>query len=131
MTRGFTNDKIEIHDHCLPPDKHPAIFSRIIECEETAIKDCLMEYGSFVWVLAKKFTGSTQDAEDATQEIFVELWKQIDRFDSGRCRERDFVFAVAYRLLTDRKHRDKRSSEQKGSSISTAAYPITKAISAR
>ncbi len=131
MTRGFPNEKVKIHDNRLSQDRHPTIFSRIIECEQTAITDCLTKYGGFVWVLAKKLTGSTQDAENATQEIFLELWKQIDRFDSGRCRERDFVFAVAYRLLKDRRHRNKRSSEEKGSGISTAAYPITKAISAR
>lgn len=131
MTRGFPNKKVEITDRRLSSDNHRTILSRIIDCEETAINDCLTTYGSLVWVLAKKFTGSTKDAEDATQEIFLELWRQINRFDSERCSERDFVFAVAYRLLKNRKQWNGSTSDQKGSGIHTAAYPITKAISAR
>jgi RNA polymerase sigma-70 factor (ECF subfamily) len=45
---------------------------------------------------------SRADAEDAVQEIFMQLWKSAARFDPTRCPERGFVALVARRRLIDR-----------------------------
>ncbi|MDA3792942.1 MAG: sigma-70 family RNA polymerase sigma factor [Elusimicrobia bacterium] len=39
------------------------------------------EFNDMVWGLALKFTENTQVAEDGAAEIFVKLYKKIDKFD--------------------------------------------------
>lgn len=79
-----------------------SILERVAAGEETAVKECLDRYGALVWSLARRFSGTREDAEDAVQEIFVSLWKSAARFDSGVASETTFVAMVARRRLIDR-----------------------------
>ena len=40
-------------------------------------------HGGAVYGLARRVLNSTAEAEDVTQEVFVRLWNQPDRFDPG------------------------------------------------
>jgi RNA polymerase sigma-70 factor (ECF subfamily) len=59
-------------------------------------------YGAFVWSLARRYTRSVADAEDAAQEIFLELWKSAGRFDPAVGKEATFIATIARRRLIDR-----------------------------
>jgi RNA polymerase sigma-70 factor (ECF subfamily) len=59
-------------------------------------------YGPLVWSLARRASPTTADAEDAVQEIFLDLWKSGPRFDPARSSEAAFVALVARRRLLDR-----------------------------
>jgi RNA polymerase sigma-70 factor (ECF subfamily) len=45
---------------------------------------------------------NTDDAEDAVQEIFVDIWKNADRFDASLSSETTFIAMIARRRLIDR-----------------------------
>jgi RNA polymerase sigma-70 factor (ECF subfamily) len=66
------------------------------------------QYGGLVWTLARRFSESAVDAEDASQEIFLEIWKSAARFDATRGSESLFVTTVARRRLIDRLRARKR-----------------------
>ena len=87
--------------------KHTArsltVLQRIAEADKTAVKECLDEHGNLVWALAKKFTDSIEDAETATQEIFLDIWKYADRFDRAGLSEENFIFLIAYQRLTKKR----------------------------
>ena len=87
--------------------KHTAgsstILQRIAEADKTAVKECLDEHGNLVWALAKKFTDSIEDAETATEEIFLDIWKRAALFDGAKTSEDKFIFFVACRCLIKRK----------------------------
>ena len=51
------------------------ILRRIAKKDKTAVKDRVDTYGNFIWVLARKFTASTDEAEAAVQEIFTDIWR--------------------------------------------------------
>ncbi len=51
------------------------ILQRIAERDKTAVEDCIDAYGDFIWALARKFTASTEEAEAATEEIFIDIWR--------------------------------------------------------
>ncbi len=80
----------------------PAIFKRIVETDKTAARECLEAHGNLVWALAKKLTRSTEEAETATLEIFLDIWKCAYRFDSTKHDETDFVILIARRWLIKR-----------------------------
>jgi len=86
------------------PDKNK-IFPRIAAGDETAVNDCLNQYGNLIWALAKKLTPKQEDAEDAVQEIFMEIWQNAARYDSSKSSEITFISIIARRRLIDRLRR--------------------------
>ncbi len=78
-----------------------SLLQRIGSGDKSAVSDCLDRYGGLVWSLARRFTSSQADAEDAVQEIFISLWKSAQRFDPAKASEVTFVAMVARRRLID------------------------------
>ena len=84
------------------------VLHRIAQGDRTAVQDCLNKYGGLVWSLARRMSASTEDAEDAVQEIFVDIWKNAGRFDSTQSSETTFIAMIARRRLIDRLRYSKR-----------------------
>lgn len=83
------------------------LLTRIAAGDSSAVRACLLRYGGLVWSLARRFC-SDAEAEDAVQEIFIELWKNAERFDSERGSEVTFIATIARRRLIDRRRRQSR-----------------------
>lgn len=88
-----------------------SILQRIAMREEAAFEECIQRYGSLVWSLANRFTSTHADAEDATQEIFVEIWQKAHRWDAEKSCESTFITMIARRKLIDRFRKTSRSLE--------------------
>ena len=78
-----------------------SLLPKIASGDKSAVSDCVNRYGGLVWSLARRFTSSQADAEDAVQEIFISLWKSASRFDATRSSEMTFVSMIARRRLID------------------------------
>ena len=88
-----------------------AILQRIASGDKTAVQDCLKAYGGLVWSLARRMSPNTDDAEDAVQEIFIDVWKNAARFDASQSSETTFIAMIARRRLIDRlRHSNRRLS---------------------
>jgi len=87
------------------------LLSRIAAGDPKAVGDCLERYGGLVWSLVRRFLGQSADAEDAAQEIFVDLWRNAPRFDPALASEATFVTLIARRRLIDRRRRMQRHPE--------------------
>jgi RNA polymerase sigma factor (sigma-70 family) len=79
-----------------------AILKRIAEGDKSAIQDCLNKYGGLVWSIARRMLRNSDDAEDAVQEIFVDIWKNAQRFDAEKSSETTFIAMIARRRLIDK-----------------------------
>jgi RNA polymerase sigma-70 factor, ECF subfamily len=79
-----------------------AILNRIAAGDESAVGDCLKAYGGLVWSLARRMLRDPSDAEDVVQEIFVDIWKNAERFDPAQSSETTFVAMIARRRIIDR-----------------------------
>lgn len=89
------------------------LLPRIAAGEQAAVAECLTRYGGLVWSLARRFCSSQQAAEDAVQEIFLNIWKAAERFDPTLSAETTFVAMIARRKLIDlnRKRKRKETSD--------------------
>lgn len=86
-------------------DPTPLLLPLVARGERDAVARVVERYGDLVWSLARRFTGSDADAEEATQDIFAELWKKAASFDPALGAEVTFVSIITRRSLIDRQRR--------------------------
>lgn len=79
-----------------------SLLPQVAAGESSAVAACLDRYGKLVWSLALRFTMDRSEAEDAVQEIFIDLWSSAGRFDPAKAAEPTFVAMIARRRLIDR-----------------------------
>jgi RNA polymerase sigma-70 factor (ECF subfamily) len=79
-----------------------SILARVAAGDSTAVVDCIERYGGLVWSIVRSRIRNAADAEDVTQEIFVQLWKYAARFDPAKGSESLFIATIARRRLIDR-----------------------------
>lgn len=102
------------------------ILERIAAGDQTAVEKCLQQYGGLVWSLAKRLLPNASDAEDAAQEVFVEIWKKAGTFDATKASESTFITLIARRRIIDRMRRS--SSDVDTHSMSTVDFEIPETV---
>jgi len=85
-----------------------SLVARIAVGDERALQIVYERYSPLVYGLAKRVTASTAFAEEITQEVFVYLWQNPDRFDAERGTLRAFLGAVTHRRSVDEVRRNTR-----------------------
>lgn len=88
-----------------------ALLPRIAAGDELAVRECIARYGPLIWALVRRWSPELSDAEDAVQEVFVDLWRSAARYDAMRASEAGFVAMVTRRRLIDRLRRRQRAME--------------------
>ena len=82
-----------------------SLLQRIASGDQAAVGGCIDAYSGLVWSLARRFLVNEADAEEAVQEIFLELWEKADRYDDSVAAEVTFVSMIARRRLIDRRRK--------------------------
>ena len=59
-------------------------------------------YSALVYTMAYRILGSAEEAEDVTQETFLELWRQVERYQPERGSLSNFLVTVARSRALDR-----------------------------
>ncbi|MEM7053963.1 MAG: sigma-70 family RNA polymerase sigma factor [Pseudomonadota bacterium] len=88
-----------------------SLLERIASGERDAVALCIQRYSGLVWSLARRFIANEADAEEAVQDVFIELWANAKRFDAHKSGEATFVSLVARRRLIDRARREQRTPD--------------------
>ncbi len=87
------------------------ILQRIAGGDQNAVQECLKTYGGLVWSLARRMLRNSEDAEDAVQEIFLDVWLNAERYDPSQASETTYIAMIARRRLIDRiRHVQRRIS---------------------
>lgn len=103
------------------------LLPQIAAGEPSAVDRFLARYSNMVWGLARRFCRAAEDAEDATQEIFVEVWRSASRYDPNAGSEVTFLMTIARRRLIDRARRQgRRPPVELLEDAGTIAAPATK-----
>jgi RNA polymerase sigma factor (sigma-70 family) len=84
----------------------PPLLARVAQGDPLAVRECIARYGGLVWSIARRFEPT--EAEDAVQEIFLDLWKSAARFNASIASEATFIAMIARRRLIDRRRTRRR-----------------------
>lgn len=79
-----------------------SILERIAAGDTAAVSECLDRYGDLVWSLARRYLRNASDAEDAVQDIFIDIWGSSARYDRNIASEVAFISTIARRRLIDK-----------------------------
>jgi len=82
-------------------DADAALLPRVAAGEPGAARECLDTFGGLIWTIARSTLGPGPDAEDAVQEIFIEIWRSAGRYDPAKGTEKTFVATIARRRVVD------------------------------
>jgi RNA polymerase sigma factor (sigma-70 family) len=74
-----------------------------------AAAELLWRYGDLIWSLARRYLSDRSEAEDAVQDIVIELWSKAGRYDARMGSELTFVATITRRRLIDRLRRERRA----------------------
>lgn len=86
---------MNVNDELLP---------RVARGDPAAVRECISRYAGRVRGVALRYLGPS-DADDAVQEVFIELWRSAGRFDPSQGSEPVFVMTVARRRCIDRRRK--------------------------
>ena len=91
-----------------------SILERVGRGDQRAVRECIDEFGGLVWAIARRMTRSRADAEDAVQEILIDVWRSAARFDPAQGSEKVFISTIARRRLIDRIRRGRMNAMMDG-----------------
>src|ERR1700689_3362888 len=80
----------------------PSVLQRIARGDSAAVRECIDQYGPLVWSIARRLSRTPADAEDATQDIFLDIWRSAGRYDAAQGSDKVFIAMIARRRLIDR-----------------------------
>ncbi|HVB91968.1 MAG TPA: sigma-70 family RNA polymerase sigma factor [Acidimicrobiales bacterium] len=103
------------------------LVTSIARYSEVALAEAYRRHGGAVYGLARRVLNNSAEAEDVTQEVFLRLWDQPDRFDASRGSLRSYLLAQthgravdAVRSLHSRRLREVKDAQR----TATAAYDM-------
>ena len=73
--------------------------------DQSALNRCIEDYGALVAAIARRLSPTAADAEDAVQEIFLDVWRSAGRYNPALGTEKVFITTIARRRLIDRLRR--------------------------
>ena len=77
------------------------LVTSIARYNEVALAEAYRRHGGAVYGLARRVLHNPTEAEDVTQEVFLRLWNQPDRFDADRGSLRSYLLAQAHARAVD------------------------------
>jgi len=79
----------------------PQLVTMVARYSEVALAEIYRRHGGAVFGLARRVLNDTTDAEDVTQEVFLRLWNEPDRFDPSRGALRSFLLTQSHARAVD------------------------------
>jgi RNA polymerase sigma-70 factor (ECF subfamily) len=88
-------------DVALPDDVEAKLIERLIARDERAFNELVQAYGRRVSALVMRMLGNRAEAEDLTQEVFVQVFKAIGTF-RGESKLSTWIYRIAVNLCKNR-----------------------------
>lgn len=100
-------------DVALPDELEAKLIERLVARDERAFNELVQTYGRRVSALVLRMLGNKAEAEDLTQEVFVQVFKAIGTF-RGESKLSTWIYRIAVNLCKNRSKylRVRHSGEQ-------------------
>lgn len=86
----------------------PELVLRVRAGDDRALSELYDRHAGLVFNLARAVVGTEADAEEVTEDVFVQLWTSADRFDPNRGALRSWLATLARSRALDRLRAAKR-----------------------
>ncbi len=98
--------------------------------QEEALAEIYRRHAGAVFGLAKRLIFDAVLAEEVTQEVFVRLWREPERFDPTRGSLRTFLLSVTHGRAIDilRSETSRRAREERTRSVAEASYDLEQEV---
>ena len=96
-----------------------ALIRRCVSGDAVAWEEIVQQYHRRIYNICYRFTGSTDDAEDLTQEVFIKMYKTLNTYEAQRGAFMTWVTTVTRNLLVD--HFRKTKHDRATDSLDTPA----------
>jgi RNA polymerase sigma-70 factor, ECF subfamily len=77
------------------------LVTSIARYSEVALAEVYRRHGGVVYGLARRVLNDPAEAEDVTQEVFLRLWNEPDRYDPARGSLRSFLLSQSHARAVD------------------------------
>jgi RNA polymerase sigma-70 factor, ECF subfamily len=77
------------------------LVTSVARYSEVALAEVYRRHGGAVYGLARRVLNDPAEAEDVTQEVFLRLWNEPDRYDPARGSLRSFLLAQSHARAVD------------------------------
>lgn len=84
------------------PARDSDLATRLTSGDEAALREVYRAFAPAVFGLAMRVLSNQLLAEEVTQDVFVRLWEQPDRFDPVRGNLRSFLLAMTHSRAVER-----------------------------
>ena len=95
----------------LSPETEQELMRQLTVGDEDAMRALYTRFGSPVYTMGLRLLGSSQEAEELTQDVFLAAWRKASRFDPSRGRLSTWLMAIAHNLAVDRLRHDRGPSK--------------------
>ncbi len=92
---------------------------RCVAGDATAWEEIVQRYHRRIYNICYRFSGSADDAQDLTQEVFIKMYRTLNSFDSAKGAFMTWVTTVTRNLLVD--HFRKGKQDRLTDSIDTVS----------
>ncbi len=109
-----------------------ALIRRCISGDAVAWEEIVQQYHRRIYNICYRFTGSGDDAEDLTQDVFIKMYKTLNTYEAQRGAFMTWVTTVTRNLLVDhfRKTKHDRATDSLDTPVSEHedALPLSEQI---
>jgi RNA polymerase sigma-70 factor, ECF subfamily len=88
------------------------LISRIRSREPSAFDLFYDRYAQIIFNLCIRILRDEVEAEDVMQEVFIQIWKEAERFDAARASVKTWIFTIARSRSLDR-YRSRKTAQQR------------------
>ncbi|MEM9273239.1 MAG: sigma-70 family RNA polymerase sigma factor [Cyanobacteria bacterium P01_F01_bin.143] len=94
-----------------PPSEDAALMQRIAQKEQPALGLLYDRYARVMYSLAYKMLGTAEEAEEVVLDVFSQVWRTAERYDSQRGRTDSWLFLLTRSRALDRIRRKQRKAK--------------------
>ncbi len=88
-----------------------ALMERIAGRDPRALEEFYDRHGSLVYAICLRVLRDVRDAEEVLQEVFLEVWRRVERYDATRASPRVYLVQISRSRALDRLRRNRRRTD--------------------